>query len=237
MEKNEANFEAYFTGKMSSDELEKFNHELNSNEEFKKEFDFFLSIKAASVNIERDNLRNELQNIHIDDLSSDSEQPTTKPAKSNRLLWLISAFLLLALSYITYKNIFTVEEPEQLFAQNYEPYIAQQARGNTAEELKQSYISKDYSGFITNAKEVEMTPELYMMLANAYIATNAFELAESSFLQISDNSSLRDQKYWLLGLVQLKLNKLEKAKSTFLKLQSLSNYKNKEIEKILSQLK
>ena len=66
MEKNEAVFEAYFSGTLSEKEIQQFNAELDSNMKFQKEYNFFLSVKKAAANIERDNMRSKLKAVSLE---------------------------------------------------------------------------------------------------------------------------------------------------------------------------
>ena len=236
MDNNESKFEDYFSGRMSDIDVENFNIELNSNEIFKQDYEYFLSVKESSSLIERDKLRVQLNTVEIENTSPSNENNTSNPnALFSSMKWILGIAALSLASYCIYKS-FTPAEPAVMYAQNFEVYQAQTARGGSAEDIVNLYRNGEYNEFIEKVRNTDSSPELFMMLANAYLETNNFIPAEETLLNISDESSLRDLKYWNLGLVNLKLENIEQAKLYFSQLQNLSNFKKAEIEKILSEI-
>ena len=237
MEKNEAIFEAYFSGTLSEKEIEQFNAELDSNMTFHKEYNFFLSLKKATSDIERDNLRSSLNSI---ELNEPDENRTKKSVFSNKLNTIIFSIvglgIILLLAYIIFQPFRSTNEPAKLYASYFDTYQVQAERGIDTDPLKTMYSKGEYKTFIESVEAVDKSPEVNMMLANVYMQSDAFTLAENTLLLITDESSLRDQKYWYLGLVQLKQGNKKEAISYFQHLQSLSQYKKSEIENILSEL-
>lgn len=237
MEINEKIFEDYFSGQMAEDEIQQFNAQLNTNQEFNNEYQYFLSLKKATSEIERDNLRNQLNNINIEaPLKENKSQLNNASFNRNGLKWGLLIISLILLSYFSY-NYFSSDNPEQIFVANYELYEVQNSRSESADDINSLYNTGKYSEFINNIKLNKNSPERTMMLANASIELGDFEAAEKHLLSISDDSSLRDLKYWYLGLISLKINHIPQAKVHFSHLKSISNFKKSEIEKILSQIK
>lgn len=237
MENNEAKFEAYFTGKMSENEIENFNAELATDEKMKDEFSYFISLKKASSSIESDKLRVQLSGYNIDDSSRSIDAKSESSSTFlSRMKWLLGMVTLCLIVYFVY-NSFTSAKPDQLFAQNFELYEVQATRGESNDEINSYYSQGNYKEVIRVFSTRNNSPEVSMMLANAYIETNDFLMAEKILVGISDESSLRDLKYWNLGLINLQLNNTIKAESYFRHLQTLSNFKKSEINTILSHIK
>ena len=233
MENYEEKFEAYFRGKMTDSDILAFNAELDSDPDFKQEYDHFLSVKKATSVIERDKMRAQLNDVNA--TKESSHVSPTSSSSTSWIKWLIGIVALCFVSYFIFKSI-SPKQPEELYAQNFEIYEAQSARGDNTDELKAYYNKGLYREFIEQATNITKDAESNMMLANAYMERNNFALAEKTLENISDDSSLRDLKYWNLALVNLRLNKLEKAEEFIRKLQSLGNFKKSEAEFILSQI-
>jgi len=234
MENNEKRFENYFTGLMSSQEVEQFNKELSTNPDFNNEYQYFLSVKKSTAGIARDNFRDQLQHVTISSINTSSKSSSNNPL-SKMIKWGIIILSILLLSYFTYRY-FNSNSPQAIYASNFELYESQTSRGGSAEEITSLYNNGKYAEFISRAEEQEINPEIYMMLANANMKLGAFDKAEEYLLKIPEESSLRELKYWNLGLVSLKLDHLAQAKNHFRYLSSISNFKKKEIESILSKL-
>ncbi len=234
MEFGHETFEAYFSGKLDSNDVINFTTTLAENAEIKKEYDLFLAAKRAASTIERDKMRAQLDGL------SNSETQNSSPSKSTPLFlklvrWGGSIAAIFLIGFFTYK---TLQSPtkQDLFAQHFETYQVQSSRGGEVDALNEIYKKGDYDLFIDKTSKNSETPELKMMLANAYLKIDQVSLAISLLESISDETSLRDQKYWYLALCHLKLNNLQKAQSNLEKLTSFSNFKKPEVEKILSKI-
>ncbi len=237
MEKNEAVFEAYFSGTLSEKEIQQFNAELDSNMKFQKEYNFFLSVKKAAANIERDNMRCKLKAVNLEESIEKPTRKTNSPnTVKNTISWIIGVGIILSIIYVIFQTLSNTNEPAKLYASYFDIYQVQSARGTDTDPIKTMYSEGNYKGFISKVKAIDKSPEVNMMLANAYIQSDAFTLAQNTLLQITDESALRDQKYWYLGLLQLKQGHKVEAISYFQHLQSISQYKKSQIEDILLKL-
>ena len=242
MEQNEQRFEAYFKGQLSYDEVQKFNNELASNEDFNLAYQFFISVKQATSSKHRDNIRSQLDGIDVNKISDkeSSENPDISKKQKSSFKdkfsrWVLVLLGIFVITYFSYKY-FISSSPDAIYASNFELYEAQNVRGDAIDELKSLYQQKQYEIFINEAKKIETSPEILMMLANAHMQLQDYDAAHSVLLDVPEESSFRDLKYWNLGLVSLKLNNIPQAKNHFNYLQSISNYKKSKTKKILSKL-
>lgn len=240
MSENNKTFDAYFHGRMSAKQAIDFQTALEANSQLKSDYEFYLSVKKATLEINRDNLRSQLDNIDLGKLKEGQVDAGPKAKNSNTKLFslLKSAVAIAALFVIGFWGYQAAQptDMEDVFAQNFETYLTKQSRGENESTLAKIYNEGNYEQFILQANEIEHTPEIDLMLANVYLVTNQEKLAISTLERISDESSFRDQKYWYLGLANLKEENIIEAKKHFNHLLSLSNYKKKEITKILSAL-
>lgn len=227
-------FEAYFSGRMSSAEASDFTVALKNNDKLRNEYEYFLAIKKSTNLIERDNLRTALDGLDLKELKT-TEKPKSRSSKPILTFtkWAAGIAAVLLIAFFSYTSLKPLD-PQSLYAQNYETYEAQASRGGSLDILKEQYIAGDFEKFIENALEAEESPELTMMLGNAYMETNQFPKAIETLTKISDDTSLRDQKYWYLGLCTLKEDRSQEALNNFNKLMAISNYKKVESEKIIS---
>lgn len=235
MDDENITFQSYFSGKMNSAQMNDFTSALANNSELKERYNFFLAAKKSASLIERDKMREALAGIEIkeeiaDKVASKSATPILMMAK-----WVagIAAFLLISFWTV---NTLNPNGSQGIYTQNFQTYQVQATRGGSSDALKELYSEGKYEIFIAEAIKAEESPELNMMLANAYLNIDKYKEAIESLTKISDDSSLRDQKYWYLGLTYLKQTNLEESRKNFNKLLSLSNYKKSETEKILSKI-
>lgn len=241
MEQNEQRFEAYFKGQLSDDEVLKFNDQLASDQDFNASYQYFLSLKEATSSNMRDDLRAQLEDVDVNSFSANEtsthQASNGTASNSNRsfIKWILVLIALAALTYFSY-SYFNSSNPNVLYASNFELYEAQNVRGGNSNELKEYYTQGDYETFIIKTTDVELSPELLMMLANAHMQVEDYDSAHKVLLEISEESSLRDLKYWNLGLVSLKLNHIPQAQNHFNYLLSVSNYKKAKVKKILSKI-
>ena len=237
MENEDKTFEAYFSGKMRSAQANDFLTALDNNEVLRERYDFFLAAKKSASLIERDKMRAELADVGIkeeapkENMPGESATPILKIVK-----WVASIAAVLLISFFAYNNLQTPSS-QDLFAQNFETYKVQAARGGEVDALKAIYTEGDYDLFISKTLTIEKTPELNMMIANAQMSSDQFSAAISTLTRISDDSSLRDQKYWYIGLSHLKSGNNKEAIKNFDHLLSISNYKKQATEEILSNIR
>jgi len=237
MEDEDLTFEAYFSGRMNDAEANDFSKALENNPDLKEQYNIYLATKEASSQVERDKMRAELEEVDLEDdvehaLSKERYRPK---GRSTIIKWVGSIAAMLLISFFAY-NALQAPSSQDLFAFNFETYQVQAARGGNVDALKTLYTSGDYELFIEKALTEKESPELNMMLANAYLNQEKYNDAIKTLTKITDESSLRDQKYWYLGLSQIRLGNTEEAIANFTKLQSLSNYKKQETEEILSKI-
>ena len=233
-------FDAYFHGRMSAKEVLDFQSSLASTPQLKADYQFYESVKRASADIGKDELRDQIEEIDLEEPRVHSTTTTAENRPKVKILTLIKAAVavaaLLIVGFWGYQDAKSLSTND-LFAHNFDIYTAKSSRGANPNTLPVVYNEGNYERFTIQANDVEHTPEIQLMLANAYLVMDKVEFAISSLEKISDDSVFRDQKYWYLGLANLKNKNLTAAKKHFTYLQSISNYKNQEIDKILYKIK
>lgn len=226
MEENYLSFESYFHGQMSAKESLDFQTALSANQKLKEEYEIYLSIKKATSDIEKEKIRQQLESIEI---TEDKEELIDHSSKGSAkifslLKWASSVAAIFIVGFFGYQLIAT-PSPEALYAQNFEAYEMQSSRGE--EDLSFPDIGR-----------IELkTPELKLFYSTRMMANDDIDEALKTLNEISDDSSLRDQKYWYLALANLKTGNTEEAIKHLDHLRSISNYKKPEIEEILSAIR
>jgi len=224
MEDRFNNFESYFGGRMSAKESLDFQTALSASPELKAEYDLFLQIKKATSDIQKDEIRGQLEDIGIsnskENIESSAKQDTTKIY--SLLKWASSIAALFVIGFLGYQAA-QGSNPDQLFAQHFEVYEMQQSRGEPTDlpELDSKNLN---------------TPELKLFYAATIISEGREAEAIKYLTEVPDESTFRNQKYWYLGLANLKSGNITEAKRHFNHLRKLGNYKKTEIEDILSKL-
>lgn len=239
MNDNNKIFDAYFHGRMSAKEALDFQSSLATTPKLKADYTFYESIKRASTDIAKDELREQIEEINLEEPHLHAENIITAKRSKVKIFNLIKAAVAIAALFIIgfwgFQNTKSTTSND-LFTQNFEPYTVKLSRGINNDTLSAIYNEGNYEHFTTHADVIEHTPEISLMLANAYLAIDKVEFAISSLEEISDDSTFRDQKYWFLGLANLKNKKHAAAKKHFIHLQSISNYKKQEIDEILFKI-
>lgn len=151
--------------------------------------------------------------------------PAVEPERNViQLYWkpfAIAATLLIAVLLIFVFR--SSETPEQLYAQNFEPYpnvFEPTQRGNETPDKRAtafaSYEQKNYeqaASLFNDLLKEKQEPEILLLLGNANMVLNRDEEAKNNFLTlIRDFDGLDEQAKWFLSLCYLKSGEREKAK-------------------------
>ncbi|SNR17681.1 tetratricopeptide repeat protein [Tenacibaculum jejuense] len=232
--------EKYFEGTLSSIEREEFDSLINTDSEFKKDFEFQSNLQKAIHQNEREELKKELQDLEFDitnKVKKKSAFPLLKVAASIVLIFSLGAYFLLN----------NPASSEDLFREYYSPYenvVQPIVRGESSETIEfkafLSYEKQEYNEALTlfeSAYNNTQKSHLLLYKANCLLSLQQPEQAISALNEyLTKEEIFKDKANWYLGLSYLQLNSKEQAKKYFKNVQELSKYKSKEIEELLNKL-
>lgn len=233
--------EKYFEDTLSPKEREEFDSLINTDSEFKKDFEFQTNLQQAIQQNKREELKKELQDLEFsitNKVKKKSAFPLLKVAASIVLIFSLGAYFLL-------NNNPT--SSEDLFQEYYSPYenvVQPIVRGESSETIEFkafiSYEKQEYKGALTlfeAAYNNTQKPHLLLYKANCLLSLQQPEQAISALNEyLTKEEIFKDKANWYLGLSYLQLNNKEQAKKYFKNVREFSEYKNKEIEELLNKL-
>lgn len=234
----------YFDGSLTETEKVVFDQLVESDVEFKSQFEFEKDVKSVIRNKENDSLKKKLQGFETE-LSGGSKQ-------KNKTFWkplsiAASIALLVGLSWFVF-NSDAFNGTEELYASNYEKYpntVYTITRGDVADESLErlafeAYETNDYDVAITYLIELKEKTRLDYVdfyLGQAYLANGDYLKATDKFQEIIlINSEFKDEGYWYGALAKLKLEQEEEAIILLEKLIKMGTYKKDEATKLLKEL-
>jgi tetratricopeptide (TPR) repeat protein len=234
----------YFDGSLTVEETVIFNQLVESDAEFKSQFEFEKDIKTVIRNKENDCLKNKLQGF-------ESERTTTTVQKK-LTFWkpisiAASIALLLGVSWFVF-NSDVFNGTEELYASNYEKYpntVYTITRGDTTDDSLErlafeAYETNEYDMAITYLIELKEKTRLDYVdfyIGQAYLAKGANLKAINKFQEIiSINSEFKDESYWYAALSHLKLDQKKEAQILLKELVKMGSYKMKEATDLLEEL-
>ncbi len=235
----------YFENTLTPKEQSIFNSLLQSDEEFKKEFQFQNDLKKVTAINRREELKLDLQQF---------EKEYKKKLKDRFLLknWLIAASIALLVGF----GLWSVKDcyypsDQQLYAQNFEPYrniIQPVVRGENPNTIEYSafvaYENKNYHKAINLFNSVDNPNDAYIQFYKAMClqSLNKLDDAIQILLPIatakneeSSSDNFAEMANWYLALAYLKTDNTDKALSQFLLVANHPTYsfKKKEAKKII----
>lgn len=202
----------YFNGSLSNEASLQFEHYLETDSDFKDEFEFQNSVKQAFINKEHIKLKEQLQSV-------ENDIDKTKPIKT---WWLVAASIaILIFSGLYFFN--SDYSSQELFTDYYQapknivhPILR---NGDTNNDLTTAFIAyqkQDYKSaeqLFENAYQSTQKSELLFYQAISYIETDRADLAVellTKHQEFTDDVSEKTQ--WYLALAYLKQDNSEAAK-------------------------
>ena len=238
--------EKFHNGELSNEELKEFESELQSNPEFKREFDLYREINDSILEDDVIELRNRLNSIQRMS-TSDSHNNRIRKLYPNKwylaaaaitIVILIGTFLISIISD-SYSN-------EELFKKFYEPEDAVliTRSGNSDSDLDlikalQQFEQQNYKEAIPLLKKIDNNVLSRFYLGIAYIETKNFSKAIKEFKGIIDHGDnlFIEQSEWYLGLCYLMNDEKDKAIKDFRKIIKDNSLYKPEAEEILNKIK
>ncbi|WP_339840616.1 hypothetical protein [uncultured Maribacter sp.] len=235
----------YFDGTLTKDEQIVFNQFLESDANFKAQFELEKDVQAVIRENERVELKRKLQGFE--------SELGTKVTLAKRTFWkpfqiAASIILLLGASWFVF-NSDIFNGPEELYATSYEKYpntVYTITRGDTADTSLErlafeAYETNDYEAAIKYLKELKDKTGLDYVdfyLGQSYLGNGETLKAINEFEKtISINGEYKQEAFWYAALAHLKLDHKNKAKDLLIELIENETYKLDEATELLEKLK
>ena len=209
--------ERYFAGQLSEDEARQLNEALQKDATFAEEFELEKDLQVALVDFGKDQLKSELLNL-------EAEKEGRQRKSYDYRWWRYAAAAILIMGLSIFGALFIGDKftPEELYAENFEPYrniIAPVVRGENAEGLLERSFALYERGDYDQAEQAfttlyEATGDRYLLFyrGNALLALGR---AEEAITVFKSHQETRDNFYyksrWYLALAYLKHNQAEEA--------------------------
>lgn len=227
----------YFSNTLNKDESEALERLLETDMQFKAQFEFETNLKRVAKEKQRNDLKNKLQNFEV--------KLTKKRAYTAPYFLKIAASILLLISTIwfVYTNFGGVNY-DNLYTSNFEVYpntVYTITRGDTINTFERQAFSAyeigNYNLALEKFKAAETKDYFKFYMAQSYLEIKEFKKSKVLFLEIIENNdAFITESKWYLALIAIK-NKDKKMASNYLNdLIKKGGYKSKQAKNILKKL-
>jgi len=226
----------YFSNRLSQEEKSQFDKLLDSDEEFKAQFDFEKNLQRAIKDKENQLVKAKLITFEKD-ISERPKESITKKSYRN-LAIAASIALLIGLGWVGYLEG-SSDQFEDLYAANFQEYP-----GETAESVERdafvAYESRKYDtaieGFHKIPSEVKQ-PYIDFYLAQSYLNVGRNEQAKEYFRKIiAKSGDFTGESHWYLAMIALKEKNKAEAKFELEKLTNGHDYNTTKAVDLLKEL-
>ncbi len=231
----------YFEGSLSEEEKLMLSDLLETDREFKEQFEFEKDLRAAITDGERASNKEKLRQFE------GAGQPGKEPRIYWKRTWALAASvaLLIGAGWLILLN--RTGTTDQLYATYFEKYPNTEysiTRGDSEDtsikrKAFEAYEAEDFDNAIQFFRQMDITAEAYIpfYLAQAYMGAEDWEEAEDLLRPISDgNSEYASEALWYLALVELRQDEESLAGKTLKQLIARGDYKKNEAVDLLEQL-
>jgi len=234
--------ERYFTGRLSEDEARQLNDALQKDAAFAEEFELEKDLQAALIDKGKTDLKSKLVSLEAEKFPKDQKS-------SNLKWWRYAAAAILIIGLSLFGALFMGDQstPEELYAENFEPYrniIAPVVRGENIEGLLEKSFALYERGNYNQAEQdfktlYEATGDRYLLFyrGNALLALGHTEEAITIFKshqETQDNFYYKSR--WYLALAYLKMDKKSEAVSILEEIVTNNSYNADKAEDLLKEL-
>ncbi|MDP1815930.1 MAG: hypothetical protein Q8K92_15895 [Leadbetterella sp.] len=227
----------YFEKSLTEKELDEFNQKLETDAEFKAEFEFQKSVQSAIRSKERAEIKNLVASLE-------------KPKQQNGWWkYAAAAVVVIVGCWLVFQQFLSKPNPSELYLSYYQTYpnvIAPNVRGESQENLKtkafMAYDSGDY----------EMATQLFGELKTQISEDYAVFYEGVSYLEVNrpkktialfenkkftnSNAQFEDYRKWYLALAYLKTDKKEQAVEILKGLSITENPQKEQALKLLDEI-
>jgi len=238
----------YFANSLSAEEEKQFQNLLETDLEFKKQFDFEKDLKRVVREEEKAKLKSKLQDFEKD---ISEEKPVIKlndRSKKRSFNWSIAASvaILFGLGWFGYNTMFGADY-DDLYNSNYEEYpntVYAVTRGDTPQTMVRdafaAYELGNYQEAIdkfNKIKSEDAIDYLDFYSGQAYLSLGQLENAQKSFKTvISSNSEFSPEALWYLALTSIKKKDKTNAINYLSELVSKYDFKKEKAKELLKEL-
>ncbi|MFK7814464.1 MAG: tetratricopeptide repeat protein [Maribacter sp.] len=202
----------YFSNRLTQEEESRFNDLLDTDSNFKAQFDFEKNLQQAISAKENQNLKAKLISFEAD-IVKDAPK-SSRGTKYKYLAIAASVVLLIGLAWMGFSDG-SSDRYDDLYASNFHEYpntVFTITRGDNTASLERdafvAYESKDYETAIVKFEQIDLGVEKSyadFYIAQSYLNLNQLTEAKNSFKKtIAKNSEFIAESYWYLGLIALK---------------------------------
>lgn len=233
---------SYFSNRLSEDEEKMFNEFLESDADFKKQFDFEQNLKRAIKNKESQDLKTKLVSFEKEIVL---ETPPSSSKKSYRYLAIAASIVLLfGLAWMGYVDG-SSSKFEDLYAANFQEYpntVFTITRSDSNESVeRQAFVAYESGDYITAIERFNQMPNnkeksyIDFYRAHSYLNSAAYEKAKEHFKKIiAKEDEFVGESHWYLTMIAIKE---EDKKSAIAELKKLTTGYDYNKEKALELLK
>lgn len=235
----------YFSNSLTPEQKRLFDDLLETDSEFKEQFDFEKDIERVIRAKESARLKHKLTGFEKE-VSKDI--PLRTLPRTNYRKWAIAATvaLVVGLGWLGYNN-FTGPDYTNLYNENFQQYpntVYTISRSDSDETLERDAFVAYESGDFTNAADkfktiskVNTSDYLDFYLGMSYLNLDQFEEAKAYFTNtINSKSEFVDEAYWYSALIALKEKDQEHAKEYLMKLIATDGYNQERAKQLLEKL-
>ncbi|MEO8934770.1 MAG: tetratricopeptide repeat protein [Xanthomarina sp.] len=230
----------YFSKSLTAEQENLFQNLLESNAEFKMEFEFEKQLRTAIKSYENDRLKIKLQEV---------EQEIIKPTFTlfNYKNYAIAASLALLVGWFGYNSFFDTNY-NTLFDANFSDYpntVYSITRSDTIKTTeREAFVAYETKNYLTAIEKFDALPEdvnkkyINFYKAVSYLSLENTEKAKGLFVQVvQEDEELVAESIWYLALIAIKEQEKDEAKVYLENLITNYNYNKEKSQKILNTFK
>ncbi|TYB79394.1 tetratricopeptide repeat protein [Bizionia myxarmorum] len=229
----------YFSNSLTAEQEITFKKLLETDPDFKSEFDYENNLKKAIKSHESDALKTKLQGF-------ESELKTPKNTNFKFAFLAIAASLLFLMGWFGYNSIFRTNY-DNLYASNFTAYpntAYSITRGDDAVSAERdafvAYETKNYEkalDYFNEIPEADQKKYIPFYKAQSYLIIDNLEKAKPLFIQVvSNKTDFAAESTWYLALIAIKEKNKEQATDYLEKLIANYSYNQAEAKELLKKL-
>lgn len=235
----------YFSKNLTPEQEQQFNELLETDSEFKEQFDFEINLQGAIQDTESKNLKSKLIGFEKD---ISDKTPVLTLRKNNYQKWAMAASvaLLFGLGWFGYNSIFSTNYSE-IYDSNFQEYpntVYTITRGDTVESLEREAFSAYESGnYETALQNFELLQNennrvyLDFYMAHSFLNLGNTKKAREHFQNTIDaDTQFIAESHWYLALISIKEKDKENAVKSLKTLTSKFDYQKDKALELLQEL-
>jgi len=234
----------YFSNRLTASERELLERLLDSDAEFKAQFDFEKNLQGAIKNKENQDLKAKLISFEKD---FERENPKSTAKKQFRYLAIAASItLLIAIAWMGYQDA-SSNTYEDLYASNFQEYpntVFTITRSGSDESIERdafvAYESGEYDNAIAKFNQIPegvRQPYVDFYLAQSYLNAGEYDSAKEYFTKmIAEGETFVAESHWYLAMVAIKQEDKSTAATELQKLITSYEFNKDRAKVILEEL-